>query len=110
MLDMIKALLWEYRFVIAVVICFVLFFLLEREKGHKILYNLMLQAKRLAKDAILKSGKAQEDWVVEKALYLLPVSWKVFVTEKQVREIVRWLFQKGKDLLDDGKINGSWGE
>lgn len=110
MLDMIKALLWEYRFVIAVVICFVLFFLFEREKGYKILYNLMLQAKRLAKDAILKSGKAQEDWVVEKALYLLPVSWKVFVTEKQVREIVRWLFQKGKDLLDDGKINGSWGE
>lgn len=108
MLDMIKALLWEYRFVIAVVICFVLFFLLEREKGYKTLYNLMLQAKRLAKDAILNSGKEQEDWVVEKAMYLLPTSWKIFIDEERTRKMVQWLFEKGKDILDDGKLNNSW--
>jgi hypothetical protein len=110
MLEMIKNFVFEYRFVIAIVVCFVLFYLFEREKGYSLLYNLMLQAKRLAKDAILKSGQAQEDWVVEKALYLLPVSWKVFISETQTRKIVKWLFNKGKDLIDDGKLNNSWGE
>lgn len=108
-MEIIKGFLIEYRFVIAVVVCFILYFLFEREKGYSILYNLMLQAKRLAKDAILKSGQAQEDWVVEKAMYLLPVTWKVFITETQVRKIVKWLFHKGKDLIDDGKLNDSWG-
>lgn len=110
LLEIIKNYAFEYRFVIAVVVCFVLFYLFEREKGYSLLYNLMLQAKRMAKDAILKSGQEQEDWVVEKALYLLPTSWKVFVSETQTRKIVKWLFHKGKDLLDDGKLNGSWGE
>jgi len=109
MMEIIKDFLIEYRFVIAVIVCFILYFLFEREKGYSILYNLMLQAKRLAKDAILKSGQQQEDWVVEKAMYLLPVSWKVFITETKVRKIIKWLFHKGKDLIDDGKLNDSWG-
>ncbi len=105
MLENIKVFVWDYRFVIAVVVCFVLFFLFEKEKGYSTIYNLMLQAKRLAKDTILLSGKEQEDWVVERAMYLLPTSWKIFIDEKRTRQIVQWLFAKGKDLLDDGKLN-----
>lgn len=106
---MLKTILWDYRFVIAVVIAFAIYFLFEREKGLKTLFALMLQAKSLAKDAILKSGKEQEDWVVERALYYLPVSWKLLFGEAQVRKTVKWLFHKGKDYLDDGKFNNSIG-
>ena len=66
----------------------------------------MFQAKRLAKDAILKSGEQQEEWVVERAMYYLPMSWKLFLSKDQVRKIVRWLFQKSKDYLNGyGKYN-----
>lgn len=104
---MLKNFIWDYRFIIAVAILAIVYFLFEREKGKNIILNLMFQAKRLAKDAILKSGQEQENWVVERALFYLPMSWKIVITETQIRKIVKWLFNKGKDYLDDGKINGS---
>lgn len=108
MLDTIKTVLYEYRFIIAVVIAVIIFAFLEWEKTKRILYALMLQAKSLAKDAVLKSGQAQENWVVEKAMRYLPL-YVIFILggETQVRKIIKWLFQKGKDYIDDGKLNDS---
>lgn len=108
MLEIIKSALYEYRFIITVVIAVIIFAIAEWRKTKTILYALMLQAKSLAKDAVLKSGQSQEDWVVEKAMRYLPL-YIIFILggETQVRKIIKWLFQKGKDYLDDGKLNGS---
>mgnify|MGYP005838767779 CR=1 FL=1 len=100
--------LWEYRFIILVVVFVILFLvLLGWQKTKVLLYQLMLQAKRMAKDAILKSGQEQEEWVVKKALQLLPLSLRMFLSEDTVRKIVKWLYQKAKDYADDGQLNDS---
>ena len=104
----VTSFLWEYRFVILIVVAVILFFiLLGWQKTKVLLYQLMLQAKRMAKDAVLKSGQQQEEWVVKKALQLLPLSLRLFLSEDTVRKIVRWLYQKAKDYADDGQLNNS---
>lgn len=104
----ITSFLWENRFIILIVAFVILFFvLLGWQRTKVLLYQLMLQAKRMAKDAVLKSGQEQEEWVVKKALQLLPLSLKVFLNEDTIRKIVRWLYQKAKDYADDGQFNGS---
>jgi hypothetical protein len=67
----------------------------------------MLQAKRLAKDAVLKSGQEQVEWVVNKARLFLPKSVMLFISEERLRKIIDYLYHKSKDYLDDGKINDS---
>lgn len=104
---MFLSLLWEWRFVIVLAFGIVLYCLFEWQRAKSVLYALMLQAKRMAKDAILKSGEQQEEWVVKKALQFLPASLKIFLSEDWVRKIVRWLFHKAKDYLDDGIFNSS---
>lgn len=100
--------LWEWRFIILVIVFAIAFLvLIGWHKTKVLLYQLMLQAKRMAKDAILKSGQEQEEWVVKNALQFLPFSLKVFLSEDTVRKIVRWLYQKAKDYADDGKLNNS---
>jgi len=71
------------------------------------LYALMLQAKSKAKNAVLLSGQQQEEWVVKHAMQYLPASFRIFLSEDVIRGMVRWLYKKGKDYLDDGKINNS---
>jgi hypothetical protein len=99
--------LWEWRFVIGVAIAFGAWCILEWEKAKGGLYQLMLLAKGKAKDMILNSGQEQEDWVVEKAWSLLPLKFKIFLNEDTLRKIIRWLYRKAKDKLDNGKLDGS---
>ncbi|MCX8131024.1 MAG: hypothetical protein N3I35_13115 [Clostridia bacterium] len=101
----IISILWEWRFVITVAAAFVLFCLLEWQKAKTVLYALMLQAKRLAKDAVLNSGKQQEEWVMEKACQFIPGI--KFVPESWLRQGIYLLFHKAKDYLDNGKIDNS---
>lgn len=102
-----KEFLWDWRFVIIFIVCVILWALLEWQRAKTTLYALMLQAKRYAKDAVLKSGKEQEEWVVKKAMQYLPASVRVFLSEDIVLKIVRWLFSKLKDYIDDGQLNNS---
>lgn len=67
----------------------------------------MLQAKRLAKDAVLKSGDEQVEWVIKKAYQFLPKSITVFISEDMMRKIVKYLYDKAKDYIDDGQFNNS---
>ena len=100
--------LYEWRFVILIFVFAVSFLiLLGWHRTKVLLYQLMLQAKRMAKDAILKSGQEQEEWVVKKALQLLPFSLRVFLSEDTIRKIIKWLYHKAKDYADDGVINNS---
>lgn len=103
----ILSILWEWRFVIIVAVAFLLFCLLEWNKAKSILYGIMLQAKRLAKDAVLNSGQEQEEWVVKKAYQFLPAVFKLFLSEELMQKLIHWLYHAAKDYLDDGKLNDS---
>lgn len=48
-----------------------------------------------------------EDWVVKKALQFLPLSLRLLLSEDDIRKIVRLLFHKAKDYLDNGKLDNS---
>ncbi|MCX8128556.1 MAG: hypothetical protein N3I35_00450, partial [Clostridia bacterium] len=99
--------IWDWRLIIALTILVLVVALLEWQKTKTVLYALMLQAKRMAKDALLESGKEQEEWVVNKAMRYLPLYVRLLVGEKQIRVFVKLLFSKLKDYVDDGVINNS---
>jgi hypothetical protein len=103
-----KELIWDWRYVILLVVGAVIYTILEwgRVKG-KIL-NAIVAAKDLAKDKILHGGQAQEDWVVSRVYILLPARVKIFLSEELLRKIIKYLYQKSMDLLDDGKANDSY--
>lgn len=102
-----KEILWELRFVIIAVLAIIIYSLMTWKETKSRLYALMLQAKRRAKDEVLKSGQQQEEWVVKKALQFLPLSVRLLFGEDVIRGIVRMLYKSAKDYLDDGKINNS---
>ena len=89
------------KYVLLIGIGILLYYLFEWQRSKTILYSLMRQAKRFAKDMILKSGKEQEDWVVQKAMAFLPYSVKVFTNENVLRAIVHELYHALKDYVDD---------
>lgn len=98
---------WEWRFVIAMVLLVALYALLEWNNFKAKSYALMLQAKRLAKNAVLKSGDQQADWVVKRAYQFLPKYITIFISEELMKKIVFDLYHQSKDYLDDGKMNNS---
>jgi len=100
-------LLFEYRFIIILFLAVILYAALEWQKFKTKAYALMLQAKSLAKDAILKSGHQQEEWVIRKAYQFLPKKITLFINEQRMRSIVHYLYVKAKDYVDDGELNNS---
>lgn len=108
MLEKISAIIWEWRFIIALVIGFGLYCLFEWEKAKRIIYAGIAQAKRYAKDQVLKNGKQQEEYVVKLMLQRLPLSLRIFLGEDQIRKIVKWLYNKLGDYIDDGVLNESY--
>lgn len=100
-------LLFEYRVIILVVLAVILYAALEWQKVKTKSYALMLQAKSLAKDAILKSGLQQEEWVIKKAYQFLPGRITIFLNEQSMRKIVHYLYVSAKDYVDDGELNNS---
>lgn len=106
-MELLKRLIWEYRFVLLVILAVFFYVIFEWQRFKTKAYALMLQAKSLAMDAILKSGNQQAEWVVKKAYQFLPRSWTIFISEERMRKIVFYLYHKAKDYLDDGQINNS---
>jgi len=89
------------------VLAVVLFALMEWQKFKAIVHGIMLQAKSMAKDLVLKSGQEQEDWVVVQAYKYLPKWATIFISNAVMHKIVHYLYHKAKDYLDDRKINNS---
>jgi hypothetical protein len=100
--------IWEWRYVIIYIISFIIFITAQSKQWvNAKTYSLMLLAKSQAKDGILNSGEAQEEWVVDQ-LYLVLQKLKIpFVTKEALRVLVKKLYSIAKDYLDDGKINNS---
>lgn len=80
-----------------------------KQKGlegiRKDVYELILKAEHIYKES--GQGKQKLKWVVSQARKLLPKWLQVFVTEKTLEKIIDMWFRGVKDLLDDGKVNGS---
>ena len=102
-----KQLFWDSRFVICVVVAIALYAVLAWKDFKIRTYALMLLAKDLAKDALLKNGDEQAEWVVKKAYQFLPKTISIFISEESMEKIIYFLYTKAKDYLDDGKINNS---
>ncbi len=54
-------------------------------------------------------GKQKLKWVVQQARLLLPGWLQVLITEERLEKLIDAWFKGVKDLLDDGKVNGSQG-
>lgn len=68
-------------------------------------YQLVLKAEHLWRES--GEGKQKMKWVVQQARKLLP-DWLYAVTSDEMLEkIIQVWFDEIKDLLDDGKVNGS---
>lgn len=68
-------------------------------------YQLILKAERRYKES--KQGEQKFKYVVQQARGLLPTWLQIFVTQECLEKVIEKWFQGVKDLLDDGKVNGS---
>ncbi len=105
-MENLLTLIWEWRYLVLYVLAIIIFAVFQGKQWLKSqAYAFMLLAKSKAKDGILNSGQAQEDWVVE-ALYIILKKLKIpFVSKDILRTIVKNLYSVAKDCLDDGKIS-----
>ena len=68
-------------------------------------YQLILKAEHTFKES--KQGKQKMKWVLSQARLLLPKWLQIFISEDTFSNIIQMWFDGVKDLLDDGKMNGS---
>ena len=68
-------------------------------------YKLILKAEHRYKES--GEGPKKLKWVVQQARGLIPNWLQIFVTEEALEKIIDAWFRGVKDLLDDGKVNGS---
>lgn len=68
-------------------------------------YQLVLRAEHTYKES--SSGKQKMKWVVCQARKLLPGWLQIIISEEMLEKIIQVWFDEVKDLLDDGKMNGS---
>lgn len=68
-------------------------------------YQLILKAEHLYTES--DQGEQKLKFVVHQARGLLPGWMQLFITEDMMIKLVNEWFRGVKDLLDDGKINGS---
>jgi hypothetical protein len=103
--------IWEYRFLILLIAALLLVALNELNIFKGKIKDAMLKAENLAKDAILKSGVEEEQWVVNNLYLFISKRWlfliKKLLSEEQLREIIRKLYKNAVDYIDDGQLNNS---
>ncbi len=94
---------------VLVVITAVVVYQYAKAKGlegiRKKVYELFLHAEHIYKES--GQGEQKLKWVVQQARGLLPKWLQLFITEDMMIKLVNEWFRGVKDLLDDGKINGS---
>lgn len=68
-------------------------------------YQLILRAEHRYNGS--EAGQQKFKWVVQQARGLLPSWLQIIVTQECMEKLIEKWFQGVKDLLDDGKVNGS---
>lgn len=71
-------------------------------------YQLILKAEHIYIES--GSGKQKMKWVVSQARKPLPTWLQVVLSEDALERIIQIWFDNVKDLLDDGRMNGSAGK
>lgn len=94
---------------ILLVVTLVIAFKYAKHKGlegiREQVYQLILKAEHMYKES--GTGQQKLKWVVQQARGLLPKWLQVIMSEDALLKIIDVWFCGVKDLLDDGKINGS---
>ena len=72
---------------------------------RKEVYELFLHAEHIYKES--GQGEQKLKWVVQEASGVLPEGLRIFITEDMLVKVINEWFKGVKDLLDDGKVNGS---
>ncbi|MEW6724473.1 MAG: hypothetical protein AB1331_06075 [Bacillota bacterium] len=85
--------------ILAVVIGFVVWALLDFSSAKTFAVSLMLQAERLAEELVLETGKAKMDWVVSKTYPLLPKWVRLFVSQEIWRAILQRLYDQAVEWV-----------
>ena len=97
---------WGYVvYILISILVYVLFVVWANVKDKA--WQGIISAKRLAKEGVINTGVEQENFAVQYFYPLLPGVVKGLISEAVFRDIVKWLYSKAKDLLDDGCFNGS---
>lgn len=68
-------------------------------------YQLILTAEHMYTES--GAGKQKFEWVIQQARGLLPKWLQAIITTELLRNTIQKWFVGVKDLLDDGKVNGS---
>lgn len=68
-------------------------------------YQLFLKAEHTYLET--GSGKQKMKYVIQQARGLLPKGAQLFITDEVLEKVVEGWFRAVKDLLDDGKLNGT---
>ena len=88
---------------ILVVIILLAYMLIKLNKNVRLkAYELFLKAEHSIND-----GECKMNYVVENIYLYLPTMIRIFISEESLKRIVQKMFDEIKDLLDDGKRNGS---
>ena len=97
---------------VLVVVTAVVVYQYAKAKGldgiRKKVYKLFLTAEHMYKETA--QGQQKLAWVVQQTRGLLPSWLQVILTEEALKKIIDAWFKGVKDLLDDGKVNGSVSE
>ena len=75
------------------------------EQVREDVYQLILKAEHTYKES--SAGKQKMKWVVQQARKLLPGWLQAVISDEALQKIIQVWFDEIKDLLDDGKVNGS---
>jgi len=68
-------------------------------------YQLFLKAEHMYR--VSGSGQQKMKYVISKARLLLPPWLQALISERSLERLLETWFREVKDLLDDGKVNGS---
>ena len=102
---------WVLFLVVAIILVFAVVMLVNYLKNKNLdnirtdVYQLILKAEHSFKES--KAGQQKLKWVVQQARGLLPKWMQALVSEETLLQLVDTWFKGVKDLLDDGKMNGS---
>jgi hypothetical protein len=99
--------LWDIRYILVIIVFLILFALLDWNGFKNKISQLMLAAKQMSKDGVLKNGEEQAAWVATQVYMLLPARYRL-LNKAVVVKIIVWLYKQAMDYMDNGKLDGSY--
>lgn len=103
--------MWVLFLLVAIVVILAIVVMVNYLKNKSLenirndVYQLILKAEHKYKES--SSGQQKLKWVVSQARGLLPKWAQALISEDTLLKLIDTWFRGVKDLLDDGKVNGS---